>query len=102
MLEHASGSLPISTMVILRPLLGVSDPWYQISFLALGRRARLRRELQQPGRRGTTRFFGTGSRMPMDWAASAIKPGVRASTGRAWTDCPEWLSSKQARGRAVM
>ena len=39
MLEHASGSLPISTMVILRPLLGVSDPWYQISFLALGRRS---------------------------------------------------------------
>jgi len=26
-------------MVILRPLLGVSDPWYQISFLALGRRS---------------------------------------------------------------
>ena len=32
-------------------------------------------ELQQPGRRGTTRFFGTGSRVPMDWAASASKPG---------------------------
>ena len=31
-------------------------------------------ELQQPGRRGTTRF-GTGSRVPMDWAASASKPG---------------------------
>ena len=30
-------------------------------------------ELQQPGRRGTTRFFGTRSRVPMDWAASAIK-----------------------------
>ena len=35
-------------------------------------------ELQQPGRRGTTRFFGTGSRVPMDWAASAIKPGRRS------------------------
>ena len=35
-------------------------------------------ELQQPGRRGTTRFFGTGSRVPMDWAASAIKPARRS------------------------
>ena len=35
-------------------------------------------ELQQPGRRDTTRFFGTGSRVPMDWAASAIKPGRRS------------------------
>ena len=35
-------------------------------------------ELQQPGRRGTTRFFGTGSRVLMDWAASAIKPGRRS------------------------
>ena len=35
-------------------------------------------ELQQPGRRGTTRFFGTRSRVPMDWAASAIKPGCQS------------------------
>ena len=35
-------------------------------------------ELQLPGRRGTTRFFGTGSRVPMDWAASAIKPARRS------------------------
>ena len=35
-------------------------------------------ELQQPGRRGTTRFVGTGSRVPMDWAASAIKPARRS------------------------
>ena len=27
----------LTTLVTLRPLLGVSDPWYQISFLALGR-----------------------------------------------------------------
>ena len=44
-------------------------------------------ELQQPGRRGTTRFFGTGSRLPMDWAASAIKFGHQVlkstSGGRA-------------------
>ena len=29
----------LTTLVTLRPLLGVSDPWYQISFLALGRRS---------------------------------------------------------------
>ena len=38
-------------------------------------------ELQQPGRTDTTRFFGTGSRVPMDWAASAIKPGRRSLHG---------------------
>ena len=27
----------LTTLVTLRPLLGVSYPWYQISFLALGR-----------------------------------------------------------------
>ena len=44
-------------------------------------------ELQHPGRRGTTRFLGTGSRVPMDWAASAIKFGHQVlkstSGGRA-------------------
>ena len=44
-------------------------------------------ELQQPGRRGTTRFFGTGSRVSMVWAASAIKFGHQVlkstSGGRA-------------------
>ena len=39
-------------------------------------------ELQQPGRRGTTRFFGTGSRVPMDWA---VKPG-RQSLNRTSMD----------------
>ena len=29
----------LTTLVTLRPLLGVSSPWYQISFLALGRRS---------------------------------------------------------------
>ena len=42
-------------------------------------------ELQQPGRTDTTRFFGTGSRVPMDWAASAIKPG-RQSLNRTSMD----------------
>ena len=30
-------------------------------------------ELQQPVRRDTTRFFGTRSQVPTDWAAPAIK-----------------------------
>ena len=42
-------------------------------------------ELQQPGRRGTTRFFGTGSRVYIGWAASAIKPG-RQSLNRTSKD----------------
>ena len=44
-------------------------------------------ELQQPGRRGTTRFFGTRSKVLIDWAASAIKFGHQVlkptSGGRA-------------------
>ena len=79
--DEACSSAPraawLTTLVTLRPLLGVSDPWYQISFLAL-RKALDIGELQQPGRRDTTRFFGTGSRVPMDWAASAIKPGPQS------------------------
>ena len=63
-------------------------------------------ELQQPGRRDTTRFFGTGSRVPMDWAASAIKPG-RQSLNRTSMDgrraqsgyCP---NTKQARHEAAV
>ena len=35
-------------------------------------------ELQLPGRRGTTRFFGTRSKVSMDLTASAIKPGRRS------------------------
>ena len=35
-------------------------------------------ELQQSGRKDTTRFFGTRSKVPMDWAALAIKPGRRS------------------------
>ena len=44
-------------------------------------------ELQQAGRRGTTRFFGTRSKVSMDWASSAIKFGHQilkpTSGGRA-------------------
>ena len=41
-------------------------------------------ELQLPGRRGTTRLFATRSRVPMDWAASAIKFGhqvIKSTSG---------------------
>ena len=57
----------------LKPLLGVSDPL--VPDLILGPRKPLDfGELQQPVRRDTTRFFGTMSKVPMDWAAPAIKP----------------------------
>ena len=42
-------------------------------------------ELQQPGRRGTTRFFGTRSKVSMDLTATAIKPG-RQSLNRTSMD----------------
>ena len=35
-------------------------------------------ELQQPGRRGTTRFFGTRPKVYIGWAASASKPARRS------------------------
>lgn len=57
----------------LRPLLGVSDPL--VPDLILGPRKPLDfGELQQPVRRDTARFFGTMSKVPMNWAAPAIKP----------------------------
>ena len=62
-----------TTLVTLRPLLGVSDPL--VPDLILGPRKPLDfGELQQPVRRDTTRFFGTMSKVPMNWAAPAIKP----------------------------
>ena len=78
----------LTTLVTLRPLLGVSDPL--IPDLILGPRKALDfGELQQPVRRDTTRFFGTRSQVPTGWAAPAINPELpryfRGSTGRAWT-----------------
>ena len=62
-----------ATLVTLRPLLGVSDPL--VPDLILGPRKPLDfGELQQRVRRDTTRFFGTRSQVPTDWAAPAIKP----------------------------
>ena len=61
------------TLVTLRPLLGLWDPL--IPDLILGPRKPLDfGELQQSVRRDTTRFFGTRSQVPTDWAAPAIKP----------------------------
>ena len=42
-------------------------------------------ELQLPGRRGTTRFFGTRPKVYIGWAASASKPG-RQSLNRTSMD----------------
>ena len=68
MLQAAS----LTTLVTLRPLLGVWDPL--IPDLILRPRKPLDfGELQQPVRRDTTRFFGTRSQVPTDWAAPAIK-----------------------------
>ena len=62
----------LTTLVTLRPLLGVWDPL--IPDLILRPRKPLDfGELQQPVRRDMTRFFGTRSQVPTDWAAQAIK-----------------------------
>ena len=62
----------LTTLVTLRPLMGVWDPL--IPDLILRPRKPLDfGELQQPVRRDTTRFFGTRSQVPTDWAAPAIK-----------------------------
>ena len=88
MLEHASGSLP---KYHDHPPATTGGLLSLVPDLVLGPRKALDSgELQQPGGRGTTRFFGTGSRVPMDWAASAIKP-ARQSINRTSMDrrrCP--------------
>ena len=85
MLEHASGSLP---KYHGHPPATTGGLLSLVPDLVLGPRKALDSgELQQPGRRGTTRFFGTGSRVPMDWAASAIKP-ARQSLNRTSMDRP--------------
>ena len=85
MLESASGSL---TSYPGHPPAAPGGLGSLVPDLVLGPRKALDiGELQQPGRRDTTRFFGTGSRVPMDWAASAIKFGHQVlkstSGGRA-------------------
>ena len=76
MLESASGSLPSYPG---HPPAANEGLMSLVPDFILGPRKALDfGELQQPGRRGTTRFFGTRSKVSMDWAASAIKPGRRS------------------------
>ena len=76
MLEHASGSLP---KYHGHPPATTGGLLSLVPDLVLGPRKALDSgELQQPVRRGTTSFFGAGSKVPMEWAASAIKPGRRS------------------------
>ena len=76
MLERASGSLPIDPG---HPPAAYGVLGYQVpdSFLAPSEAARLCRQpaaAQQPGRRDTTRFFGTRSKASMDWATTHAGP----------------------------
>ena len=85
MLESASGSL---TNYPGHPPAAPGGLGSLVPDLVLGPRKPLDiGELQQPGRRGTTRFFGTRSKVSMDWTASAIKFGHQVlkstSGGRA-------------------
>ena len=71
-----------STLIALRPPLGACDPRYQTSFLAAWQPLDSG-ELQQAGRRDTTRSFGMRSKACIDWAASAVTPGHQSLNGRA-------------------
>ena len=76
MLESASGSLPSYPG---HPPAANEGLMSLVPDFILGPRKALDfGELQLPGRRGTTRFFGTRSTVSMDWTASAIKPGRRS------------------------
>ena len=85
MLESASGSLPSYPGHLPAANEGLMS--LVPDFILGPRKALDFGELQLPGRRGTTRFFGTRSKVSMDWAASAIKFGHQVlkstSGGRA-------------------
>ena len=90
----------LTTLVTLRPLLGVSYPWYQISFLALGSRstsASCSSLVEQIRPASSAR--GRGCR----WTGQPrLSNGdVGASTGRAWPgDVPRVAEVQTATGRA--
>ena len=72
-----------STLVALQPPLG-GWPVSQVPDLVLGpRQPADSGELQQAGRRDTTRSFGMRSKVCVGWAASAVTPGRRSLNGRA-------------------
>jgi hypothetical protein len=79
---HVIEAACISTLVALRPPLGAWYPRCQTSFLAPSAAADSG-ELQQAGRRDTTRSFGMSSKVCVGWAASAITPGRQSLNGRA-------------------
>ena len=93
----------LSTMVTLLPLLGVSDPWYQISSLALGRRSTpascssLWSKRYDPLlRHGVEGAGGLGS-LGYQSGTSEPPPGEHGPA-----TCPEWLITKQTPGAAAM
>ena len=76
MLEHASGSRHIDPG---RPPAAAGGLVSQVPDLVLGPRQPLDSgELQQAGRRDTTRSFDMRSKACIDWAASAVTPGRRS------------------------
>ena len=80
-----------STLVALRPPLGVCYPRYYPD-LVLGPRQPLDSgELQQAGRRDKTRSFGMRSKVCIGWVASAVTPGRRSL---------EWTSTDGLRARS--
>ena len=67
--------------------------------------ARLRRAAVAWSKRYATRFFGTRSKVSMDWAASAIKFGhqvLKSTSGGRATCRVEWLKDKVLRGEAAV
>ena len=82
MLESASGSLPSYPD---HPPAANEGLMSLVPDFILGPRKALDfGELQQPGRRGTTRFFGTRSKVYIGWAASAINfghQGLKSTSG---------------------
>ena len=91
MLEHASSSRHIDPG---RPPAAVGGLVSQVPDLVLGPRQPLDSgELQQAGRRDTTRSFGVRSKACIDWAASAVTPARQIL---------EWTSADGRRARGAL
>ena len=91
MLEHASSSRHIDPG---RPPAAVGGLVSQVPDLVLGPRQPLDSgELQQAGRRDTTRSFVMRSKACIDWAALAVTRGLRSL---------EWTSTDGRRARDAL
>ena len=101
MLEHASGSQHIDPGRPPAAAGGLVSHRCQTSFLAPSAAADSG-ELQQAGRRYTTRSFGMSSKVCIDWVASAITPGRRSLNGRAAGDVLGVVTPPNSRGEAAM